>query len=451
VKSGDRLGILSQNSLEMVDLIGASALLGAILLPVNYRLNPEEIAFVLGDGAPVIVVAGTDYHDAVVALKGSLPSVRHYFGVGAAHPELVPFSQLSATDGDPPLAAFDGDAGFVIIHTAAVGGRPRGALLSQAGMLTAQSSLVHAWGLDERDVNLGVLPLFHVAGLGLMLTVQQAGGASVIAAKFDAAQAVRDIAAERVTVMSEFAPMLGSILDQAQGGQLSSLRTVTGLDSPATIERFENECPNATFWVTFGQSETSGVVTLSPYRDRPKSAGRALFWRSVAVVDVDDRPKATGQAGEIVVRGPTVFKGYWNLEADTAVTFRNGWHHTGDMGYFDAEGYLWYAGRAPEKELIKTGGENVYPAEVENAIRQHPSIADVAVIGVPDPQWSEAIKAICVLQPSKMATADEIIDFVGGLIARYKRPKLVVFVDGLPKDVKGHVDRAAVKSAYGQA
>jgi acyl-CoA synthetase (AMP-forming)/AMP-acid ligase II len=250
--------------------------------------------------------------------------------------------------------------------------------------------------------------------------------------------------------MSEFAPVLGSILDQAQPGQLSSLRAVTGLDAPATIERFESECPNATFWVTYGQSETSGLATLSPYRDRPKSAGRPLFWRSVAVVDGDDRPKAVGQAGEIVVRGPTVFKGYWNLEADTAFTFRNGWHHTGDMGYFDADGYLWYAGRAPEKELIKTGGENVYPAEVENAIRQHTSIADVVVIGVPDPRWSEAIKAVCVLRPSKTAAAEEIIEFVGGLIARYKRPKAVVFVDELPKDEKGEIDRHAVKSAHGQ-
>jgi len=284
-----------------------------------------------------------------------------------------------------------------------------------------------------------------------MLALQQAGGASVIAAKFDAAQAARDIAAEKVTVMSEFAPMLGSILDQAQPGQLSSLRAVTGLDAPATIERFESECPNATFWATYGQSETSGLATLSPYRDRPKSAGRRLFWRSVAVVDGDDHPKAIGQVGEIVVRGPTVFKGYWNLEADTAFTFRNGWHHTGDMGHFDADGYLWYAGRAPEKELIKTGGENVYPAEVENAIRQHPSIADVVVIGVPDPQWSEAVKAVCVLRPSKMVAAEEIIEFVGGLIARYKRPKAVVFVDELPKDGKGEIDRHAVKSAHGRA
>jgi len=451
VGPGDRVGVLSQNSLELVELIGAVALLGAILLPVNFRLNPEEIAFVLSDGAPTVVIGGADYRDAIAALQGSLPSVRHFVGVGDGHPSLVPFAQLSSIDARPPDTAVSGDDGFVIIHTAAVGGRPRGALLSQGGMLTAQTSLVQAWKLDERDVNLGMLPLFHVAGLGLMLTVQQAGGASLIAAKFDAAQAARDIATEKVTVMSEFAPMLGSIMDQSQPGQLASLRAVTGLDTPATIERFESECPNATFWTAFGQSETSGLATLSPYRDRPKSAGRPLFWRSIAVVDGDDRPKPVGETGEIVVRGPTVFKGYWNREADNAVTFRNGWHHTGDMGYFDADGYLWYAGRAPEKELIKTGGENVYPAEVENAIRQHPAIADVIVIGVPDPQWSEAIKAVCVLQPSKHATAGEIIDFVGGLIARYKKPKHVVFVDQLPRTAAGDIDRAAVKSVHGQA
>lgn len=449
VRTGDRVGVLSQNSPEMVDLIGAVALLGAILLPVNFRLNAEEIAFVLSDGAPAVIVAGADYTDAVGALKGSLPSVRHYIGVGTAHPALTPISELSSKDDQPPDSAVDGDDGFVIIHTAAVGGRPRGALLSQSGMLTAQSSLVQAWQLGEHDVSLGVLPLFHVAGLGLMLTVQQAGGASLIAAKFDAAQAARDIVAEKITVMSEFAPMLSNILDQAQPGELASLRAVTGLDTPATIERFEAACPNAAFWTTFGQSETSGLATLARYRDRPKSAGRPLFWRSIAVVDGDDRPKPIGETGEIVVRGPTVFKGYWNRESDTAVTFRNGWHHTGDTGYFDADGYLWYAGRAPEKELIKTGGENVYPAEVENAVRAHPAISEVVVIGVPDPQWSEAIKAVCVRHPSASATAEDVIAFVGDRIARYKRPKHVVFVDRLPRTAGGDIDRAAVKAAHG--
>jgi len=314
--------------------------------------------------------------------------------------------------------------------------------------MTAQSSLMQAWALNEHDVNFGVLPLFHVAGLGLMLTVQQAGGTSIVAAKFDPAQAVQTVAREKVTVMSEFAPMLANMMDQARGDDLATLRCVVGLDSPETIERFEKSCRNATFWVTYGQSETSGLATLSPYRERPKSAGRPLFWRTIAVVDSADRPRPAEQTGEIVVRGPTVFKGYWNNEADTAFTVRNGWHHTGDMGYFDTDGYLWYAGRPPEKELIKTGGENVYPAEVETAIRQHSAIADVVVIGVQDPEWSEAIKAVCVLKPGATATAIEIIDFVAASIARFKKPKHVVFVDRLPTTSTGEIDRLGVKAEH---
>ena len=450
-KPGDRVAILSQNCQEMIDLIGAAALISVILLPVNFRLNAEEIGYVLADGAPVLLVVGPEYQAMVAEMQGALPSVRRYFGIGGGGAPFEPFAALSASDRPAPQVEINAGDGFVIIHTAAVGGRPRGALLSQTNLLTAQSSLAEAFRLTEDDVNLGLLPLFHVAGLGLMLTAQQAGAMSVIASKFDPAQAARDIAAEKVTVMSEFAPMLGNIIDQAQPGQLASLRHVTGLDTPETIERFHALCPQATFWATFGQSETGGLATLSPYRDRPKSAGRPLFWRTMAVVDSDDQPLPAGETGEIVMRGPTVFKGYWNDDAANAHTFRNGWHHTGDMGRFDTDGYLWYAGRAPEKELIKTGGENVYPAEVENVIRLHPAVAEVVVIGVPDPQWSEAIKAVCVLHDGAAVTGADIADFVAGQIARYKKPKHVVFTAALPKTAKGEIDRVAVKAAHGES
>ncbi len=450
IKPGDRVAILAQNCPEMVELIGAVAITGAILLPVNFRLNAEEIGYVLADGAPSLVVAGAEYQQLIAGIAPSLPSVRRYFGIGGHGAPFVPFSELDSDDALPSDLAVRADDGFVIIHTAAVGGKPRGALLSQANLLIGQSPLIQALALSEQDVNYGALPLFHVTGLGLMLTLQQVGGASVIAAKFDAAQAARDIAAEKATLLAEFAPMLGNLLDQAQNGELASLRAVTGLDTPDTIERFEAAYPQARFWALYGQSETSGIATFSPYRDRPKSAGRPLFWRTLAVVDGDDRPLPAQQTGEIVLRGPTVFKGYWNNAAATAHTFRNGWHHTGDMGYFDDDGFLWYAGRAPEKELIKTGGENVYPAEVENVIRQHPDIVAVVVIGVPDPQWSEAIKAVCVRRDGGSVTGAEIAEFVGAQIARYKKPKHVVFVDELPKNAKGEIDRAAVKAAHGQ-
>jgi acyl-CoA synthetase (AMP-forming)/AMP-acid ligase II len=188
---------------------------------------------------------------------------------------------------------------------------------------------------------------------------------------------------------------------------------------------------------------------MSRFRDKPGAAGKPTVLANVAVLDDADQPVAIDAVGEIAVRGPTVFKGYWNCDTDTAFTFRNGWHHTGDQGSFDAEGYLWYKGRSPAKELIKPGGENVYPAEVEREIAAHPAIAEVVVIGVPDAQWGEAIKAVCMLKPGQAATAQQIIDFVAARIARYKRPKHVAFVDAMPKTTAGTVDRAKVKETHG--
>jgi len=169
----------------------------------------------------------------------------------------------------------------------------------------------------------------------------------------------------------------------------------------------------------------------------------------VAVVDEGDRPVAAGEIGEIVVRGPGVFEQYWNLPDDTAATFRNGWHHTGDLGAFDADGYLWYKGRSAAKELIKPGGENVYPAEVEAALKAHPAVAEAVVFGVPDQEWGEAVKAVCVLRPGSVATIQEIIDFVAGRIARYKRPKHLVIVADLPRRNDGAIDRAGTKETHG--
>ncbi|MBS3809905.1 MAG: AMP-binding protein, partial [Desulfobacterales bacterium] len=169
----------------------------------------------------------------------------------------------------------------------------------------------------------------------------------------------------------------------------------------------------------------------------------------VALLDDNDNEVPTGEEGEICVRGPSVFLGYWGRDKDTARTFRNNWHHTGDMGRFDEDGYLWYSRRKAEKELIKPGGENVYPAEVESVIREHPAVSEVSVIGVPDRQWGEAIKAVCVLKPGKTADEQELTDFVASRIARYKKPRFVVFEDALPKTSKGEIDRDRVKKDHG--
>jgi acyl-CoA synthetase (AMP-forming)/AMP-acid ligase II len=451
VKAGDRVAVAARNCLEFADLYGAAALIGAIMLPVNWRLNADEMAYVLADGEPAVIVSGPEDQPTIAGMRDKLPADAKYFGIGTSAAPFRPFAELTGAGALPQQIDVDPRDGYVIIHTAAVDGRPRGALISQAGLIAAAIQLAGAWQLDEHDVALVAVPLFHVTALGQMLTAHIAGGSSVIMPKFDPAECASVIAVEQATTFAEFAPMLMNLLDKAAAtrASLKSLRAVLGLDTAETIARLEKEYPDARFWAVYGQSEISGPVTLSRWRERPGSAGRPLPLVTLAVVDETDQPVATGQVGEIVVRSPMVFCGYWRREADNAITFRNGWHHTGDLGRFDADGYLFYAGRSPAKELIKTGGENVYPAELEKVIGEHAAIAEVSVIGVPDPQWGEAVKAVCVCRPGKSVAPADLAEFVAGKLARYKRPKHVVFVDALPKTSAGAIDRTAVKQAHG--
>ena len=453
--AGERVAVLAQNCLAYVELYGAAARLGLILVPVNWRLSAEEIAYVITDTTPKAIVAGAEYVPIIEAARDRFPFVERCLSLGAPSGAFGAFEDLArtGTGTGAPAADIASDSGFVIIHTAAVGGRPRGALLSHAGLLAANLQLGGCWDLSTRDVHLGVLPLFHASGLGLMLAVQQAGGATVVLPRFDPQAVTQAISSEKVTVFAEFPPMLGTLLDKAakDGDDLSSLRHLTGLDTPDTIKRFESVCPSARFWTGYGQSEVSGLVTIAPFRDRPGSAGKPTALNRVCVVDDLDRPLPDGQTGEIVVRGPMVFIGYWNCDADNAFTFRNGWHHTGDMGRFDDDGYLWYGGRSPAKELIKPGGENVYPAEVEKALLEHPVVAEAVVFGVPDPQWGEAIKAVCVCRAGQTVAAAELIEFVAARIARFKRPKHLVFSPALPRNAQGLLDRPRIKQEFTDA
>ncbi len=447
IQAGDRIGVVGKNSLAFFRIYGAAAALGAIVLPVNWRLSAAEVAFNLNDGTPSIVFADAEFADMVATSGDQLPSVKRFVNLTQAGP----FDPMDALVIDeafsrPSVAA---DAGLVIIHTAAVAGRPRGAVVSHANLLCASLHLNYCFGLSPADVHLNLLPLFHVAGLFMAVNAFHAGALNVNMAKFDADTAVDLIQRQKVSLLFDFSPILGAILDaQANSGaDISSLRAVMGLDAPETIERYQ-KVTGGCFFNMYGQTETSCLTTMGRYDDRPGSAGRPIPLGLVELVDDDDRLVGAGQVGEITLKGPMVFKGYWGLADDNAHTFRNGRHHTGDLGRFDEDGFLWYAGRKPEKELIKPGGENVYPAEVEKVICDHPSVEQTVVFGVPDPKWKEGIKAVCVLKPGQALTAKELIDFVGGRIARYKKPQYVQFVDSLPEK-NGAIDREAVKALYG--
>jgi acyl-CoA synthetase (AMP-forming)/AMP-acid ligase II len=452
IEKGDRIGVLGKNNLEYFLIYGAAAALGAVVIPVNWRLSADEVCFNLNDGSPKMVFADAEYRPLIVGLKDKLPSVRFYCSLGPGGEGMTEFSSLLGSPADLKPAPVSSDDGFVIIHTAAVAGRPRGALLSHGNVLLADLHFDYLMNVTSYDVHLSCLPFFHVGGLFMATAAFHAGALNVNLSKFDGGKAADLIRQKGITFMMVFSPMLAMVLEESQKKSidLSCLRAVTGIDTPETIEKYQ-KAAGGNFYCMYGQTETSCLATFSPYRDKPGSAGRVLPLAEVRLVDDYDRPVPLGQVGEIAVKGPMVFKGYWNLPEDTAYTFREGWHHTGDRGRFDEEGFLWYAGRKAEKELIKPGGENVYPAEVEKVILQHPAVEKVVVIGVPDPKWKEAIKAVCQLKKGQTLDSRALIDFVGDRIARFKKPQVVQFVDELPVLQDGSVDRAKVKQLYGGA
>jgi long-chain acyl-CoA synthetase len=450
IQKGDRIGVLGKNSLEYFLLYGAAAAVGGIILPINWRLSAEEVVFNLNDGTPKLLFVDAEYQPMIASAKDRLPSVQRYFNLKPPGGQFESFDSLSSISAVFQPAEIEDKDGLVIIHTAAVAGRPRGALLSHRNFISANVHLNLLMHLSPADVHLNLLPLFHVGGLFMATMSFHAGALNVNMSKFDADQAVELIADKQVTVLFDFAPILGSILDQQakSGKSIGSLRHVIGIEAPETIERYQKQV-GGTFYVMYGQTETAAIATLGRYSDRPGSAGRTIALADVRLVDENDRAVTAGQVGEIAVKGPMVFNGYWDLPADTAHTFRGGWHHTGDMGRFDEDGFLFYAGRKPEKELIKPGGENVYPAEVEKAILDHPAVAMTVVFGVPDPKWKEGIKAVCQLKAGRKLSAKALIQFVGERIASYKKPQYVEFIAEIPRQADGSPDRAAVKKKYG--
>ena len=447
IQAGSRIGVLGRNSLAFFQLYGAAAALGAVVVPVNWRLSATEVAFNLNDCRPRILFADEEFGAVVESIRDQLPSIKRYINLT----DDGLFEPLVRLKTSQPFKrqAITADAGLVIIHTAAVAGRPRGALLSHANLLCASLQLNYCFSLTSADVHLNLLPLFHVAGLFMAVNAFHAGALNVNMTRFEAGHAVTLIRSKNVSVLFDFSPILTSILDSCEQNDtdISSLRAVMGLDTPETIERYQ-KMTGGTFYCMYGQTETSCLATMGRYDERPGSAGRPIPLGLVTLVDDSGASVPIGQVGEITLKGPMVFKGYWNLPEDNAYTFRNCKHHTGDLGRFDEDGYLWYVGRKPEKELIKPGGENVYPAEVETVILEHPAVESTMVFGVPDPKWKEGIKAVCVLKYGHTLSAEALIEFVGSRIARYKKPSQVQFVESLPRK-NGNIDREAVKARYG--
>lgn len=445
---GDRIAVLGRNSDIFMALYGAAAKTGSIIVPVNWRSQENEIEYILRDSSPRLILSGDEYIDMVRGIASRLGceqnvhsfsdrAIEGVFDFGKNHP-----ADLNTNPGNA-----DADDASVMMYTAAVGGTPRGALLSQANILAVNIAMIDLFGIGENDCNICFIPLFHIGGLSMCTAVMQKGGRCVIMDRFEADEALDLIDKEKVSIFFSFSPMIKMLTEKISRHDLSSIRAISGLEPPDHVAAFRKSAKNAQFYSFYGQTEAM-AVTGSPMELRPGSIGRPTILSRVALFDEYDNEAPLGSAGEICVRSPSVFLGYWNLEEESSYTFRNNWHHTGDIGRFDKDGFLWYVKRKAEKELIKTGGENVYPAEVEKAILAHGMVAEVCVFGVADKDWGESIAAVIVLKDRSALQSRELLEFLAGRIPAYKRPKHIIFSESLPKTADGDIDRAEVRKEY---
>ncbi len=431
---------------DFFHLFGAASALNLTLVLINRRLSDNEIGHIVEDTTPRIIVSDNDMATRASRLVSKYPFLDQLLVVDGPDETLSPWYRKP--EGFTPSAC-QTNVPFLIIHTAAVQGKPRGAVLSQENILLSNLQMIRYYDLGPSACAADILPLFHIMGVNLALATLQAGGKNAILEKFDPVLTLTTVQDQDVTHLGSFPPILAHLLDEidTHSYDLTSLKLAAGLDAPDTVKRWESTT-GTPFWTMYGQTETSGLITFSPYFKRPGSAGAISPLVDIRIADDFDRVLTAGETGEILVKGPLVFQGYWNAPELNAHTFRHGWHHTGDLGMMDPDGFLFFKGRKAEKELIKPGGENVFPAEVEQAIMKHDAVKEVCVFGVPDPKFGEGIKAVCSLHPDRNLTADELIRFTGSIIAGYKKPRSVEFVMDLPKTADGTIDREKIKQQY---
>ncbi len=452
LKPGSRVALLCHNHPVFFHLFGACAALNLVLVLINRRLSSEEIRYIVEDTTPDLIVADSDQEEIVSGLVQALPFLNNYYIVqpcgkkGSQGDEHDILSLYSSTPiGERVSGSMDDP--FLIIHTAAVQGKPRGAVLSHGNVIFANQQVISEFKIDSTQAYLNILPLFHVMGVNMGLAALQAGGKNVILEKFDPEKTLELIQDQKVNLIGSFPPILNNLMEAAEQDQydLSSLRIAAGIEQPETVTKWE-AFSGSKFWTMYGQTETSGLITFSEYFSKKGSAGKISTLVNLKIMDDLDNILPTGETGEIVVRGPLVFKGYWQADDLNEYTFRENWHHTGDLGMIDSDGFLFFKGRKAEKELIKPGGENVFPAEVEKVIMEHPAVKEVCVFGVPDPKFGEGIKAVCALHDGQKLTTEQLIEFTGTKIASYKKPRYVQFIEELPKAENGSIDRETIKS-----
>ncbi|MFI8992828.1 o-succinylbenzoate--CoA ligase [Streptomyces sp. NPDC053542] len=451
VRRGDRIAYLGPNHPAFLETFFAAGALGAVFVPLNTRLAGPEIAYQLTDSGAVTLVHSPTHTDLVTHLGDTAATVRTYIEVGPEYEELI--AGAGAEPIDEPVT---GDEVCIIMYTSGTTGRPKGAMLTHANLTWNALNVLVDTDLTADEVALVSAPLFHTAGLNMLtLPVLLKGGTCVLVESFDAEATFDLIAEHRITFMFGVPTMYERIARSPRwpAADLSSLRLLTCGGSPVSgplIAAYQER--GLAFQQGYGMTEAApGALFLDGEHAVSKagSAGVPHFFTDVRVVRPDLSPTAIGETGEVLVRGPNVMPGYWGLPEESAAAFADGWFRTGDAARIDADGYVTVVDRL--KDMIISGGENVYPAEVENALLAHPGVAECAVIGVPDERWGEVPRAVVVAREGCALDPAEVLDALAGQLAKYKIPKSVVVADELPRTASGKLLKPRVRALYGSS
>jgi long-chain acyl-CoA synthetase len=441
VQPGDRVALLDKNSSAYLELMLALGKAGAVAAPVNWRLAPPEVRAVVHDAGAVLCVAGEEF----AAQAGGMTT------------RVAGFDELPREPNGPdPRRDVDPSEVAWQLSTSGTTGVPKGAMLTHDNLFAGYPGiLLEAPEMQEGTRTLVAMPMYHIGGCGWAGAAMYAGTTLVIEREVIPDRLLRTLVDERITA-AFLVPAVLLFLSQlpaAATADFGSLQRIFYGASPITPElltRCVELFANTSFTQVYGLTETTGAIATLRHEDhegeRLLSCGRANLGTDVRVVDAEGREVATGEVGELLIRGKQVMRGYHNRPGETAEAIQNGWFHSGDAATLDAGGYIYIRDRI--KDMVVTGGENVYPIEVESVIAEHPAVADVAVIGVPDHRWGETVKAVVVRRPGTTATEQEIIDFTRPRLAGFKRPTSVDFVDTIPRNPTGKILKRELRERY---
>ncbi|MCF8079158.1 MAG: acyl--CoA ligase [Desulfobacterales bacterium] len=458
IKKGDRICCITANTVEYIDLFTAAARIGAMLCPINYRLSVSEVIKIISDAGPRILICDAEFIETAQAIGGEKTSIEKIVCYGT--PETVSFQGLDDFLEDSPESApeISGDSEDVLLllYTAGSTGKPKGVPLKQTNLFFNAMNWIIDLGITRADYTLTVIPLFHIGGHMLWTLPHLVVGAKVLLQRRPSPGETLEILAKQDITNTYFIPAMGKMILSHPGFKNSSFSTVRfiGAGGEAVPEAITNAFGklNIPILNSYGLTETAdGTIGIRPYEAKRVASnciGKPLTFTEAKIVDENGRDVDCEEEGELLHRGPSVVDGYFKSPEETKKAFRDGWLYTGDRAKKDENGFFYFLGR--RDDMIVSGGENIYPTEVEEKILGYEKVSDAAVLGVPDEQWGETIKAIVAVKDPDNWSEDDFLSYLKTKMSRFKVPRIIEVVDELPKIGSGKLDRALIKKNHGK-